>query len=107
ASRSGIGGGRWAAVRAGSSSTARRSNGPAGWRSTSASTRAWTRWQTAAASIPGLSARRIRLGFAPHRKLAARGVNELEAAPAREGEDRLGNNSTGRGDRVERGFEVV
>ncbi|MEO7277260.1 MAG: ComEC/Rec2 family competence protein [Sphingomicrobium sp.] len=43
----------------------------------------------------------------PHRKFIARRVDELEPAPARKGEDRLGNDSAGVRYRVERGLKVV
>ncbi|MEO6225291.1 MAG: ComEC/Rec2 family competence protein [Sphingomicrobium sp.] len=48
-----------------------------------------------------------RLGFAPHRKFAARRVDKLEPTPAGEAEDRLGDHAAGLGHRSERGFKVA
>ena len=47
------------------------------------------------------------LGRAPHRKLASRRIDELEPPSAGKRENRLGDDSTRLGHRVERGFEVI
>ena len=47
------------------------------------------------------------LSSAPHREFAARRVDEVKPAAAREGEDRSGDNATGLGHGIERRFQVT
>ena len=49
----------------------------------------------------------IPLALAPHRKLASRGVDEVEAPAAGEAEDRLGDDAAGLGYRVERRLQIL
>src|SRR5947208_3163048 len=63
-----------------------------------------TVWLIASESIPG---RKSPLAFAPHRKLASRRVDEMEAPSAREAEDRLGDGAVRFCHGLECHFEVV
>ncbi len=47
------------------------------------------------------------LGRLPDRQLVAARIDEVEAAPAGEGEDWLGDGAAGLGDRVEGGLQVI
>ena len=63
-----------------------------------------TRSPTASASTRG---RNAQLAVAPHRELASRRIDEMEAPAAGKAEDRLGDDPAGLGHRVERRFEIV